>query len=126
MLLNSSPNWTDAEAVNIDYLDIQQIIPATFFSTKEGPHRLEVRRDPITVGEFLLDFPGGAMTKIFLVVKYWTAKDKRDHSQKEKKVSQAFIKNIKQESGLDDDDSKLVKGKGNALRTTLFVGREVS
>lgn len=44
---------------------------ATHFSPKEGPHRLEVKNNPISIGDFLLDFPGGLSSKIFLILKYW-------------------------------------------------------
>lgn len=122
-LLDSSPNWTDAERLNFDYLDVQQIIIGTFFSAKEGTHRLKVRNDPVTVGEFLLDFSGGPMTKIYLVVKYWIAKDKQERYKKEQNNSRSFLDNITQESGFDDS---FFKKEESQTCTTLFVGQEVS
>lgn len=114
---------TDAKGLNFDYLDIQQIIIGTFFSAKEGPHRLEVNNDPVTVGEFLLNFPEGPMTKIYLVVKYWIAKDNQERYKKEQNNSRSFLDNIKQESGFDDS---CFKKEESQARTTLFVGQEVS
>lgn len=93
---------TDAEGLNFDYLNVQQVIIGTFFSAKKGPYRLEVRKDPVNIGEFLLDFPGGSMTKIYLVVKYWIAKDKQERYKKEKNNSPKFFDVIKQESMVDD------------------------
>lgn len=125
MLLESSPNWIDAETVNVHYLNVQQIFLATFFSPKEGPHRLEARKDPISIGNFLLDFPGGATTKIYVIVKYWLDKDKANDLRKQKDVSEAFISNIKREAGVEKSNRTVPIKKEHNTFTMLSVGQEV-
>lgn len=85
-LLDSLPNWTDSEELNFHYLAVQQIIIGTFFSAKEGPHRLEVRKYPVIIGEFLLDFSRLPMTNVYFVVKYWVVKIKHEKYKKEKTI----------------------------------------
>ncbi|KAH8146898.1 uncharacterized protein LAJ45_08977 [Morchella importuna] len=90
-LLSSSPNWQDA--ITAESLDIHQVLVATHFHPKDGPHRLEVRSKPITVRDFLMDFPGGPSTKIVLVVKYQTDLDEQRaiRIKKEKEETHEFL-----------------------------------
>ncbi|KAH8147146.1 uncharacterized protein LAJ45_08946 [Morchella importuna] len=88
-LLSSSPNWQDA--ITAESLDIHQVLVATHFHPKDGPHRLEVRSKPITVRDFLMDFPVGPSTKIVLVVKYQTDEQRAIRIKKEKEETNEFL-----------------------------------
>ncbi|RPB15743.1 hypothetical protein P167DRAFT_571386 [Morchella conica CCBAS932] len=88
-LSSSSPNWQDA--ITAESLDIHQVLVATHFHPKDGPHRLEVRSKPITVRDFLMDFPGGPSTKIVLVVKYQTDEQRAIRIKKEKEETHEFL-----------------------------------
>jgi cytochrome c biogenesis protein ResB len=82
MLLDSSPNWVIS--ITADYFEVDQRILATQFKLKEGPHQLEVKNKPISVGEFLLYFAGGSSTKIFIVVKLQTEMQRKEGIKQEK------------------------------------------
>jgi hypothetical protein len=64
---------------------------ATHFHPKDGLHRLEIRSKPITVRDFLMNFPEGPFTKIILVVKYQTEEQRGIRIKKEKKKIQEFL-----------------------------------
>ncbi|KAH0606905.1 uncharacterized protein H6S33_002893 [Morchella sextelata] len=88
-LLSSSPNWQDA--ITAESLDIHQVLVATHFHPKDGPHRLEVRSKPITVRDFLMNFPGGPFTKIVFLVKYQTEEQRAIRIKKEEEETQEFL-----------------------------------